>query len=288
MASTTQKWLTGCGIGCGVIVLIIAGLGAWGFFTVRSLKDRADTLETRAAAIDSLYGKPEAFTPDPSGVIPAGRMEDFLEVQETLAEPRARLRDDILALDGKGEGGVLGKIRGAKDIVPAIFDFIDARNAALLDVEMGLGELHHVQALAWFGLLGKDPGDGPGFALNSGDDESDTHVVIRREYGEDKAEQARRDRARTVRRMVNELETKILANQLAALEADGVLAARAPGWRDSLAAEIDALRRDKSRLPWQDGLPDRIADSLAPYRELLEESYEPMTMMVEIGLADDH
>jgi hypothetical protein len=27
MDSTTKKWLTGCGIGCGVVLLIVVGLG---------------------------------------------------------------------------------------------------------------------------------------------------------------------------------------------------------------------------------------------------------------------
>lgn len=287
MASTTQKWLTGCGIGCGVIVLVLAGIGTWGFFTVRDAMHRADALDAGVAAVDSLYGAPEAFTPNPSGVIPTGRMEDFLEIQENLQDQRVTLRDIIVDLDGKGQGGVLGRIRGVKDIVPAVLAFVEARNAALLETGMGRGEYHYLQTLAWFGLLGKDPADGPGFAINSGHENPDSHVVIKQEYGKNKAQEARRDREAAVRRMVNTLDKRILANQLAALEADSALMASAPGWRDSLAAEVRAMQHDPRRLPWQDGLPDRITGSMAPYRDLLDRYYEPMTMIVELGLGTD-
>jgi len=290
MASSTKKWLTGCGIGCGLIVVIIGGIGTWGFFTIKDVVHRADDLDTAQAELDSLLGPADSYTPRPDGTVDPLRMEAFLAVQQNLAGMRADLAANINAMDGKGPGGVIAKVRGRVKLVPAIFDFVESRNTALLQQQMNAGEYHHLQSLAWFALLGKDPADGPGFSMVNEDQkkDDDNHVVIRKGIGKSDSLRVRRQRDRAVRRMVNRQERTILANQLAALDARPDLLEAMPGWRDTLAAEVEAMNRSERRLPWQDGLPNRIAGGLEPYRDRLEQYYEPMTMAVELGLAAEN
>ena len=52
-------------------------------------------------------------------------------------------------------------------------------------------------------------------------------------------------------------------------------------------AQVDALLSSPStrfvlRIPWESELPETIAASLAPFREALERSYEPMTASLEM------
>jgi len=40
-------------------------------------------------------------------------------------------------------------------------------------------------------------------------------------------------------------------------------------------------------LPWEEGLPTQILGSLEPYRVRLDESYDAMTSIIEMGLTDE-
>ena len=58
-------------------------------------------------------------------------------------------------------------------------------------------------------------------------------------------------------------------------------------WRRALAAEISALEADRFRIPWQDGLPEVLRQSLEPFRARLEASYSSMCNPLEIGMGHD-
>jgi hypothetical protein len=55
-------------------------------------------------------------------------------------------------------------------------------------------------------------------------------------------------------------------------------------WKEALAAELEALESDRYRLAWQDGLPETIASSLAPYRDRLDSSYSRLMNTIEISM----
>ena len=46
--------------------------------------------------------------------------------------------------------------------------------------------------------------------------------------------------------------------------------------------EIEALEEDQNRLPWEDGLPREIRNSLDPFKSLLLESYNAMLNPFEL------
>jgi hypothetical protein len=58
-------------------------------------------------------------------------------------------------------------------------------------------------------------------------------------------------------------------------------------WRQTLATEIRALERDPYRLPWQNGLPPTLAESLEPYRSRLEASYSALANHLELAPYQD-
>jgi hypothetical protein len=45
------------------------------------------------------------------------------------------------------------------------------------------------------------------------------------------------------------------------------------------------METDANRIPWEDGLPDVIANSLEPFRERLEQGYSVMCNALEVGVA---
>ncbi len=284
MASTGKKWLVGCGIGCGLILLVLAGVGTVGYFAVRDIVHQAKDIDEGQALVDSTFGDPGDYTPAADGHIPAERLETFLGIREKLKPVRGQTDDLLLTLQGNGEGGVLGKFKAGVRFVPAILGFINERNLALVDAGMGQGEYQYIYSLAYYGLLAKDPADGPKFSLISNDDHDGKNFHMRSSFAKKDTLAVRRKRSRMVRQLVNRTQKQILANQLEALEADPRLVAVMPGWRDSLAAEVEAMESDARRLPWQGGMPDRIRTDLSPFGARLDSLYDPLSSGLEMGL----
>ncbi len=57
-------------------------------------------------------------------------------------------------------------------------------------------------------------------------------------------------------------------------------------WRAELAAEAAAMDRESLRMLWEEGLPAQIRGSLEPYRVRLDETYDDMTSILEMGLVE--
>jgi hypothetical protein len=133
---------------------------------------------------------------------------------------------------------------------PVIGTLYQVRNRELLDQEMGLGEYTYLFATAYNQqLTNPEPGFrlfGPG-AVNS--------------------------------RIREALRSMLRSQHDAVVAAGGNDERLAP-----LAAEMEALEADDSRLLWQDGLPDSLAAAYAPYRPRLDELYcaaaAPLQLMI--------
>ncbi len=126
-----------------------------------------------------------------------------------------------------------------------LLDFVDARNQALVDHGMGVGEYLYIYSTAYYSWLGKDPADGPDFAVSDagdGDDHAGPGESRRFRWTADAGDkdpaEVRRRREAEVRRYLNRIETPMLANQLEAARAAGLDAA----WLATL---------DRSTRPWR-------------------------------------
>lgn len=261
-----RNWLIGCGIGCGVVILlgaILIGGGAW---WIKGMVNRFDDATERTDTLVERYGRAEDWTPPARGAIAPERMAVFLAVRDSTAAMRARLDEtfssfeDLERADREGGkprfGEVLRAIRGGLGIAPLMGEFLAARAGALESAGMGLGEYTYIYALGYFGYLGKNPDSGPG-NVRFESDEPD----------------------RDVRRRAHRLLLSMLHNQRTLCDSLGVAAS----WRDSLTAEIAAMEDDRRRVPWQDGLPPAIAESFAPHRERLEAAWSDAGNIFELG-----
>ncbi len=282
--STTQKWLIGCGIGCGVIIILAIAVGIGGFFFIKGIVNEFEEMEQVADVLEERYGKMKEYCPAPDGAILPDRMEAFLEVRKAYEIERNEIADTFFKLSSqkdkpeievKRPGNVLYMIRTGIGLVPKIADFFKTRNQALLDAEMGLGEYYYMYVVAFYSWLGKLPEDGPPFRL-SGDDERD-------DFWEEDEEDVREMRKERIRRRINRLTLTMLHNQLDKL-IEGEYREVPERWREALEVEIGAMESDRYRLPWQEGLPEILESSLRPFRDRLEESYSPMANALEVAM----
>jgi len=289
MASGTRKWLVGCGIGCGFLILAAGGIGTCSYVGIQKIKDRGERLDAGFDALYAEYGRPADFVPPADGVVPAGRLEAFLAVRETMAASRDELADVLVELDAatEGVGGVIKKINAGFSVLPRMFDFIEERNGALADEGMGVGEYLYIYSLAYYSWLDRSPADGPSFTVSDDDDEDeDEDGVTFRWKGSghhDDPEDVRARRERQIRRYLNRIQGRMVANQLDAARARGLDA----GWLAQLEAEHAALDESSGRLVWEEGLPEAVAAALEPFRGRLEASYSPIMNVVEVGLVEN-
>jgi hypothetical protein len=288
MAGAGKKWLLGCGIGCGLFVLIIGGIGTVGFFGVKKFADRADRIEGSFERMDAEYGEPSDFVPRLDGSIAPSRMEVFLAVRDEMGPTQREVSDLFRTLDGQNDAGVIAKVKAGMKFIPSLLIFIEERNNIMLTKGMGVGEYQYIYSLAYYGLLGKDPSDGPGFSVVTDDDQHDEggwQWDVGDGEGDD--EDVALNREREVRRFVNRVQSVVIRNQLAAVdEAGQVTGLDIDIWRAELAAEAEAMDRESLRFLWEEGMPAQIRESLEPYRVRLDETYDDMTSILEMGLVE--
>ena len=277
MSDGGKSWLKGCGIGCGVVLLLAIALGIGGGLmikrTIDSVEETGDSLE----ALDAEFGGVGDFTPAADGRVPADRIEAFLAVRSSSESRRLATSDILTKLDSPGPGGalnILQKIRSGLKLLPELKRFVDVRTEAMREQEMGQGEYFYLYGLIYYSWLGNSPADGPAFRITGDDDDRDS--------GD---EEVRSDRLGEALDYLNWSGRRWLANQLDAIDSRSDPDA---GWRAAVAAELEALESDGYRMPWRDGPPERTVASLDPYRDRLEAGYDEMTNALEFMVDHRH
>jgi hypothetical protein len=273
VSKATTKVLAGCGVGCLLATVVLVGVGWMGYRWARLAAEAVDTAGRTENQLEERYGKVRDFHPPTDVWVPADRLETFLAIRESLAPQRARLSEAIGALAVTDtEGGVVGGLRAARAgvrLAPRTLEFASARNQALLDADMGLGEYTWYYWLTFYAWLGhradesllhdimKERADSPGgVEMHIGGGVEPERLTWR----------LRRD----IRAMLRTLEAEIASDPERAAESQLV------------SQELKLLEAEQARVPWQDGLPEALARGLEPCRERLEESYSPATNPFEL------
>ena len=249
MAGTGKKWLIGCGVGCGVIILlnIFFFVGAGIYFT-RPMNKAVDSQKK----LNEVLGPANEYVPEIGSLTPA-RMETFLAVRAELlpsCEEFEKVASGFQAMDElgdqeeepsmgelfKGLGQVMGSVKG---LVMEMSEVLEIRNVALLEQGMGMGEYTWIYVLSYNSWLGNAPNvgidsDGGNFSSR----EQRLIVDLMENHAESLASAGRADDAQI--------------------------------WFD----EIKKLEWDDGGVPFANGVvPLEIRMVLEGYRSRLEESY---------------
>lgn len=282
-SSSTKKWLIGCGIGCGAVLLIVIILVMGGFFYIRNIVEGFKSSEVLMDTLVEQHGQIQEYSPSPDGEIKPDRLEAFLAVRDAIIPAREELEMSLRILQDRDEeglseeerGGVIKKITTGFGMISQIADFHKARIQALLDSGMGMGEYYYIYAIVYYSWLEKSVLDGHDFQIR-GDDEGFRF----NEWQDEESEEIRRD---MTLRWLHRIILPMLKNQYQKMsESDfrGV----SKQWQEALGAEIEAMESNRYRMVWQDGLPEVTKRSLEPFRQRLDASYSPLTNGVEMAL----
>lgn len=283
MANKVPGWVMGCGAGCGCLLLIVVVLGI--LATAGSVSFFQRTLGGIAVAEASyqelveLAGSVEDYAPAPDGAVAPQRMELFLSVREALVPKQDELvalfadfpPDEVLDEDVSA-GDVFKIIGDLAGMVQPISEYIDLRNRALIEREMGIGEYLYIYSIASHSWLGHVPEEGP-LVTKPGDGQDGGQPDEQLFDGEDSTYGPRKVRRRYRRYML-----AIVQNQRDALP-DGEQ-------RALLDRELRLFESNPGRVLWQDGVPPAVAASLEPYRDRLEATYRRETNLFEFPARD--
>jgi hypothetical protein len=272
MSTGTTKVLAGCGVGCLLILMAIGGVTWMGYRWTKETIETVETAERAEAQLEEGYGRTRDFTPPLEGRIASDRMEKFLWVRETIAFQRAALTESVEAMAPvEGEGRTTSGLRAARagiGLAPRILEHAAARNDALLEAEMGLGEYTWIYWLTYHAWLGHPVDESLLRDLMEARAEFDGSAQIHID-GMD-SDEMKRELRRDVRAMLRNLESELAGR------------ADLPELHSLVAAEVALTEADRSRVPWEDGLPEAFAAGLEPYRGRLQENYSPATNPFEL------
>jgi len=273
MSNTTTKVLTGCGVGCVVLIVLAAGVSFMGYRWVRDTTAAVEEAGRIENELEERFGSVRSFVPPGVPGVPEDRLEAFLAVREALTGQRDELSSALTGLASAVEGGgVASGLRAARSgvsLAPLTFEFANARNQALLDANMGIGEYTWIYWMTYFAWLGH-PADDSDFHRRVEEHGSDHGSVRIHMDGGMEPERITWRLRRDIRAMLVKLEQELSADpEMADLAA-------------SVTAEITELEADPARVPWQDGLPEAFAVGLEPYRQRLEATYSSATNPFEL------
>ena len=264
MEDSTRGCWKQAAIGCGVMIFLAIAIPLiLGVMMMSPLKRAIDTRH----GIEERFGPQEAYVPPASGVPTSERIEIYLAVRRALKGPCADLsaaEEKVQALEEFDDHDEIDRMEVMKQafsmtksmmgVGPVISRLYEIRNQTLLESEMGLGEYTYIYAVAYRDQLIEPPDHdqlfGPG-ATN-----------------------------RRIRRAL----LAMLENQLEVLQTEGGEEAETM----VLEAEIEAMKADGSRTPWQDGMPQEITEALSPYRAELDELFCPAMAPFDLMINEAH
>jgi len=236
-----------------VLVLLVYGvfqLIAW----------TSDSKQLEQEVLDR-YGRAESFVPVADGTIPPERLERFIRVRRAVHPACVELQlvmDGIVGMasieddpDLPGEEAARRGIKGVKSAMKAgsrMLQLMDARNSALLEEDMGLGEYLYLYLAAYSDQLARV--------------ESSPYVEL---------EESR------ISNRTREEFIQMLGNQLDA-PGSGSLG----DVRMALEEEIQSLQESELTTPWTHGLLPRTRESLSPRQDELDGLYCDGVVAIEL------
>ncbi len=267
----TPKTGSGCGTGCLSLIIILVLFFAGSYFFIKNRLDSFEKIDESEQKLETVYGSIYDFTPDIDVNYSSQRIKKFIEIRSSIAPEKNELDSALSGMQNEIEEiigdpsfwDILTIVKSGFELIPDIVRYYMARNDALVENGMGLGEYKYIYYTAYYVILDKSPSDGPKFRLEGeGNDESD-------QYGDEVFEK----RLVKISSYVNQLAREHLANLRELL---GITDPENPSL-PLIEKEISRLNSDSTLLPWKAGKPDFIT---APFNEFITELNESYSFLI--------
>ena len=87
MSTTTTKVLTGCGIGCLLVIVFAVGLGFMGYRWAQDAAEKVEEAGRIQHELGERFGGVRDFQPSAEPGIPGDQLQAFLAIREALSPP---------------------------------------------------------------------------------------------------------------------------------------------------------------------------------------------------------
>lgn len=292
MEKTSSRILMGCGIGCGVLVVVFIVAIIAGYFFIKDTIRSSEEIELSRQMLEDRYGKVVDYTPSIDGKIQNERLNLFVQIRDSLKVVSKEFENSVenftydITETERDESvfNVFGTISSGVGLIPAMTDFYYKRNTVLFDLGMSLGEYSYYYSLIYYCYFKEYPGDGPIFPLEQNSSQDFNIMEMEKQeqkYGslEKMGEEVLLERNERMRKKVNRIFRNFYQNVIDKMNKENI----DNQWKEKITEQIAKLKGDLKRLPWEDELPDEILRSIEPFEIQLEGSYNKMANILELS-----
>lgn len=270
-----SKILTGCGIGCGtvVVVLIVIGIIGYNFFSDKF--EKLGEFEELTTSLQEKYENYDQYYPATNSLVTESQMEIFLEIRDSIYLRRDEFTNAMKELserihsndtsENESFSGVLSIISTGLSTVPEISKFYMYRDRLLTKYNFEIGEYYFYYILSYYVSLKTDLADGPLFPIPGNTHGNDFRFDGRQKHdNEEFINEVRESRADDISAKTNMFMSKIFTN---------IVEKSAFSNKKIIKEEIDKLREDRYRIPFDDSCPEFIKEFFDKYADKLQTNY---------------
>lgn len=281
-----SKVLTGCGIGCGAVVVILIILGVIGYNFISEKAEKIEEFETVINDLEDQYKDYDKFTPEEQ-LLSEEKLIVFMDIRDSIKMLSSNFTKTLETIsikigkttpdskDNKSFLTLISMINTGFSAIPEIADYFTYRHKLLKKYQMNIGEYYYYFAMIYYVALKVDMGDGPNFPVpGNSNGSSFNYSNENNSNSEEFVIELREKRTDRISAKVNNFMLKIFRNYL---ESEN------PKYPKLINRQIELMQKDKYRLPFKDSTPGFISKFFENHKDRLKTTYVKMLNPLELN-----
>ncbi|MFA8344421.1 MAG: hypothetical protein ACEPO8_15710 [Rhodothermaceae bacterium] len=281
-----SKILTGCGIGCGAVVIILIIIGIIGYNFVSDKVEKIEEFETVINDLEDQYENYDQYSPE-ENLLSEERFAIFMEIRDSIKIMSPDFTYALSTISIKMEDAdenedkdnsfseVLTMVNTGFSAIPEILEYFNYRHKMLEKYNMSVGEYYYYFTMTYYVSLGVDLGDGPNFPVPGNTDGSHHHFGNESSNStEDFINDLRESRSDKISNKINHFMLKVF---------DNYLQNENQKYKKLIEEEIELMKEDKYKLPFAEAKPDFIKKFFEPYSGKIKTTYVEMLNPLELN-----
>lgn len=281
-----SKILTGCGIGCGAVVVILIIIGIIGYNFISEKVEKIEEFEIVIKDLEEKYNQYDDFYPVGDQLLSEERMSVFLEIRDSIKLRSGNFTASLESISDKIENegpdqqddsfsGLMDMISTGFSAIPQIANYFTYRHKLLETDQMSIGEYYYYYVMSYYLAMNVDLGDGPHFPVPGNSDGASYNFNDEKNKNpEEFINEVREKRTDQISAKVNIFMTKVLKNFLENNTSND---------KELIEKEIEIMEKNKYALPFADSKPQFLVSFFEKYKDRLEQNYVDMLNPLELN-----
>ena len=277
-----SKILTGCGIGCGVVVIIAIVIGVLGYNFIADKITFIGDFEKTMKKLEKKYADYDEYTPQNENLFDEQVMNKFLEIRDSLKiredefiSAMSTLSAEIEKEEDESDKSTLDMIETGFSTIPEALEFFTYRDHLFDKFDVNAGEYFYYYIMSYYAYLNTDLGDGPLFPIPGNSHGKNFQFDGRQQDDQEKfIREVKESRADEISLRANKFIIKVFNN---------ILASEKIKHKKLIEDELELLRTDKYRIPFDGSENKLLSEFFEQYKEKLNQNYILMLNPLEVN-----